>query len=48
MFFASDESGFVNAVDLVVDGGIIGGRHWSVAQEGYKQIRKTFGVTAEG
>ncbi len=25
-----------------------GGRHWSVAQEGYKQMRKAFGVTAEG
>lgn len=48
VFFASDESSFVNAVDLIVDGGIIGGRHWSVAQEGYKQMRKAFGVTAEG
>ena len=48
VFFACDESSFVNAVDLVVDGGIIGGRHWSVAQEGYKQMRKAFGVTAEG
>ena len=28
--------------------GIIGRRHWSVAQEGYKQMRKAFGVTAEG
>ncbi len=25
-----------------------GGRHWSVAQEGYKQMCKAFGVTAEG
>jgi len=48
VFFASDESSFVNAVDLIVDGGIIGGRHWSVAQEGYSQMRKAFGVTAEG
>ncbi len=32
----------------VAGAGIIGGRHWSVAQEGYKQMRKAFGVTAEG
>ncbi|MEH6525830.1 MAG: SDR family oxidoreductase [Sneathiella sp.] len=42
VFLASDDSTFVNAADLLVDGGMIGGRHWSAHQESVKQLGKAF------
>jgi NAD(P)-dependent dehydrogenase (short-subunit alcohol dehydrogenase family) len=47
VFLASDESGFINGHDLVIDGAITGGRNWTQQQQGYAAMRKLFGEMVE-
>lgn len=44
VFLASDESGFVNGHDLVVDGGVVAGRMWTPQQEALRGMRTAFGI----
>jgi len=41
LFLASDEGSFINSHNLVVDGGVMGGRPWTVQQEGRARLSAT-------
>jgi NAD(P)-dependent dehydrogenase (short-subunit alcohol dehydrogenase family) len=47
LFLASDEATFINGHNLIIDGGMVGGRLWSQQQEAWKRMQESFGTVIE-
>ena len=43
VYLASDKSSFVNGIDIIIGGGMLGGRMYTPHQEGLKQLRNALG-----
>ena len=43
-WLASDRSSFINATDIVIDGGLTGGAMFTPHHEGLKQLKARFGI----
>ncbi|MGI9611889.1 MAG: SDR family NAD(P)-dependent oxidoreductase [Acidimicrobiales bacterium] len=48
VFLASDESTFINGHELIVDGGLVGGRMWTPQQEGLAAMGALLGADPAG
>jgi NAD(P)-dependent dehydrogenase (short-subunit alcohol dehydrogenase family) len=44
LWLASDRSTFVNATDIVVDGGVLGGKQFTPHHEGLEQVKAALGI----
>lgn len=44
LFLCSDRGSFINATDIVVDGGVIGGKNYSLHQEQLRQTKSALGL----
>ena len=44
VFLASDKSSFINGIDIIVDGGLLGGRMYTPHQEGLKALKGALGI----
>ena len=44
LFLASDRGSFINGTDIVVDGGLIGGKYYSMHQEQLRQTKAALGI----